>query len=209
MGSVLPEIDDRVREWIGRQHMFFVATAPSGDDGHVNLSPKGVGDTFAVLGPHAVAYVDLYGSGIETVAHLKENGRMVIMFCAFEGPPKIIRLHGRGRVVEQADPEFEELFANFTLAEEILPTVRSIIHVDVNRISDSCGFVVPEMTYVRGRKPLLQGASTIRRQGPDAIREYCDVNNAESIDGIPALAPFGEPVSEEQRARYAHEGRKL
>jgi Pyridoxamine 5'-phosphate oxidase len=210
MASVLPEIDHRLRDWIGRQHMFFVATAPSGDGGHVNLSPKGARETFAVLGPHEVAYVDLYGSGIETVSHLKQNGRLVIMFCSFEGPPKIVRLHGRGTVVEQADPAFSELFANFTLTDDTVPAVRSIIRLDVTRIADSCGFVVPEMAFVRRRRHLLDhAASQIRRYGPDGVRNYCDVNNGHSIDGIPGLEPLGAPVGEDGRARYAHEGRKL
>jgi Pyridoxamine 5'-phosphate oxidase len=210
MGTVLPEIDAKVSDWIDKQHLFFVSTAPSGDDGHVNLSPKGARESFAVLGPHEVAYVDLYGSGVETIAHLKQNGRIVLMFCAFEGPPKIIRLHGQGDVVEQADPRFEGLFANFTLPDEVLPTVRSIIRVDVTRVADSCGFVVPEMEYVRDRKQLYKGAAVvIRKYGPDAIRDYCDVNNRESIDGLDALTPFAEDVTEEQRQAFAHEGRKL
>jgi Pyridoxamine 5'-phosphate oxidase len=209
MGSVLPQIDDRIVAWIAKQHMFFVATAPS-DGGRINLSPKGARETFAVLGPHELAYVDLYGSGVETVAHLKQNGRIVVMFCAFEGPPKIIRFHGRGEVVEQADARFDELFAGFTIADEVMPTVRSIVRIDVERIADSCGFVVPEMTYVKDRTQLYRGADAIIRQhGPDAVRDYCDVNNAESIDGLPGLAPFGDGVSDELRELWAHEGRKL
>jgi hypothetical protein len=210
MGTVLPEITDAVSAWFAKQHLFFVATAPSGEDGHVNLSPKGARESFAVLGPHEVAYVDLYGSGVETVAHLKQNGRVVLMFCAFEGPPKIVRLHGRGEVVEQADPRFGRLFAHFTIPDHVMPTVRSVIRIDVERIADSCGFVVPEMTYVRDREQLFKGAATlIRKQGPDAIRDYCDVNNARSIDGLPALSPYGADVSDDQRRMYAHEGRKL
>jgi hypothetical protein len=210
MGSVLAEIDDRLVAWMARQPLFFVATAPA--EGHVNLSPKGGQGTFAVLGPHEVAYVDLYlyGSGVETVAHLKDNGRIVIMLCAFEGPPKIVRLHGHGEVVEQADHRWKTLFARFTLADEVLPTVRSIVRVEVSRISDSCGFVVPEMNFVRDRRQLYKGAaSTIRRHGRDAIRDYCDVNNAQSIDGLPALSPYGAQVTDEQRSTFAHEGRKL
>jgi Pyridoxamine 5'-phosphate oxidase len=210
MATVHAEIDDRIAAWIARQHMFFVATAPSGDGGHVNLSPKGARESFAVLGPLEVAYVDLYGSGTETIAHVKENGRIVVMFCAFEGPPKIIRLHGTGDVVEQADPRFAGLFAHFTIPDEVMPTVRSIIRIDVQRVADSCGFVVPEMTYVRDRKQLFKGAAAVIRQnGPDAIRDYCDVNNRESIDGLPGLTPFGDGVDEETRRRFAHEGRKL
>jgi hypothetical protein len=210
MGSVFREIDTNLRAWIGEQHLFFVATAPTGADGHVNLSPKGAKETFAVLGPREVAYVDLYGSGIETVAHLKQNGRLVIMFCAFEGPPKILRLHGRGEVIERAQPQFERLLSRFALPDEVLVAVRSIIRLHVTRIADSCGFVVPEMAYVRRREQLFKSAaSAIRRFGSDAIRNYCDVNNAESIDGIPALTPFGPSVTDEQRTTHAHHGRKL
>lgn len=210
MGSVLPEIDDQLRDWIGQQHLFFVATSPRDDDGHINLSPKGAKETFAILGPNEVAYVDLYGSGVETVAHLKENGRLVIMFCAFEGPPKIIRLQGRAEVVEQADARFHGLFGHFDLPEHVLPTVRSIVRLDVTRIADSCGFVVPEMRYERDRQHLFKSAaSAIRREGPDAIRDYCDVNNAVSVDGLPALSPFGDAVSDEQRTKLSHVGRKL
>src|SRR5918912_1631499 len=113
MGRVYTGIDDGVAEFIGRQHVFFVATAPSGSDGHVNLSPKGLDDTFAILDRTTVAYLDLIGSGIETVAHLRDNGRIVLMFCAFQGPPKIVRLHGRGSVVIPSDARFAELRAAF------------------------------------------------------------------------------------------------
>src|SRR5918992_3407984 len=134
MGTVFPEIDDRLREWIARQPMFFVATAPSGDDGHLNLSPKGGKGTLAVLGPRELAYVDLFGSGIETVAHLKQNGRIVLMLCAFDGPPMIVRLHGRGEVVEMADLRFAGLLARFDLPAEARTSIRSVVRVDVTRI---------------------------------------------------------------------------
>jgi Pyridoxamine 5'-phosphate oxidase len=210
MGSVLPEIDDRLRDWMMRQPMFFVATAPSGDDGHLNLSPKGGRGTFAVLGPHELAYVDLFGSGIETVSHLKQNGRVVMMFCAFDGPPMIIRVHGRGETVEMADPRFDDLLARFDLADEARPSVRSIIRVEATRISDSCGFVVPLMAYQEERRQLFRTADAwLDQRGPDAIRDYCDVNNGHSIDGLPGLTPFGGSLTETGRARASHEGRKL
>jgi hypothetical protein len=210
MGSVLPEIDDRLREWLLRQPMYFVSTAPSGDGGHVNLSPKGGRGTFTVLGPRELAYVDLFGSGIETVSHLKQNGRVVIMFCAFDGPPMIIRVHGRGEPVEMTDPRFDDLLARFDLADEARPTVRSIIRVEATRISDSCGFAVPLMAYQEDRRQLYRTAETwLDQRGPDAIRDYCDVNNGHSIDGLPGLTPFGGSVTETDRARAAHEGRKL
>jgi hypothetical protein len=210
MATVLPEIDDRLREWMLRQPMYFVATAPSGDDGHLNLSPKGGRGTFAVLGPRELAYVDLFGSGIETVSHLKQNGRVVIMFCAFDGPPMIIRVHGRGEPVEMTDPRFDDLLARFDLADEARPTVRSIIRVEATRISDSCGFAVPLMAYQEDRRQLYRTAEAwLDQRGPDAIRDYCDVNNGHSIDGLPGLTRFGGSVTETERARAAHEGRKL
>ena len=92
-------IDDKLAAWIGRQQMFFVGTAPSGDGGHVNVSPKGPIESLRILDPHAVAYQDVIGSGAETIAHLRDNGRIVVMLCAFEGPPRILRLHGRGTVL--------------------------------------------------------------------------------------------------------------
>jgi hypothetical protein len=208
MGTVFPDLDEGLRAWIGRQPMFFVGTAPSGDGGHVNISPKGGHGTLQVLGPKQLAYVDLFGSGIETVAHLKQNGRIVVMFCAFEGPPKVLRVHGRGDVLEMADPGFAELFGQFDLADEVLPTVRSIIRIEVERVADSCGYVVPEMTMTSERKALFKTARAwIRQRGDDAIQQYCDVNNGESVDGLPGLTPFGAQIEDE--SRVSHEGRKL
>src|SRR5215210_7124048 len=109
MARTYEQIDDTMREWIARQPMFFVATAPLAGDGHVNVSPKGPGGTLRVLGPARVAYLDLVGSGAETIAHLRENGRIVVMFCAFEGPPRIVRLHGHGRVTQLGEPDFDAL----------------------------------------------------------------------------------------------------
>lgn len=210
MGSVYPDIDDERRAWLQQQPMFFVATAPSGDDGHLNLSPKGGSGTLAVLGPLEVAYLDLFGSGIETVAHLRQNGRIVVMFCAFDGPPQILRLHGHGVVVEPTDPGFAALRSAFDVPPEVEPAIRSIIRIEVTRVSDSCGFVVPQMSYEHDRRQLYQVAGAwIRQRGPDAIREYCDVNNQESIDGLPALTPSVAAVSAAQRELHGHEGRKL
>src|SRR5881398_424588 len=135
MGKVYEAIDEKLSAWIRRQPLFFVATAPSGDSGHLNLSPKGPIETLRVLGPRRVAYLDLVGSGAETIAHLRENGRIVIMLCAFAGPPRILRLHGRGRVVEPGDPEFEELAGGFELPATTTagPARRSVVVVDVER----------------------------------------------------------------------------
>jgi predicted pyridoxine 5'-phosphate oxidase superfamily flavin-nucleotide-binding protein len=114
VGKLYERIDERLRDFIERQHVFFVATAPSGPGGHVNVSPKGVGGTFAIVDDHTVAYLDLTASGAETIAHLRQNGRITLMFCAFEGPPKVLRLHGTGRVVSLYDEEFAELVTYFT-----------------------------------------------------------------------------------------------
>ena len=134
MGKVYSEIDDRIAKFIRDQKLFFVASAPLSGDGLVNLSPKGL-DTFTVLNPNSVAYLDLVGSGIETVAHLRENGRICLMFCAFEGAPNIIRLYGLGRVVEPGDPDFD--LSVFGAGED--PSIRAVIHMDVERVADSCG----------------------------------------------------------------------
>jgi Pyridoxamine 5'-phosphate oxidase len=184
MAKVFEEIDDRMRAFIEAQPVFFVATAPSGPGGHVNVSPKGGRGLFRVSGPLGFAYVDLVGSGVETIAHLRENGRITVMFAAFEGPPKIVRLHGRGRVVD-AD---EDRLASFDVSEEQRGTVRSVIEVDVERVSDSCGFVVPRMDYVGERDQLYRWSDNrVRKQGPDAMRDYVSDKNAESMDGLPGL----------------------
>jgi hypothetical protein len=185
MAKVFEEIGDGLRAFIESQPVFFVATAPSGPGGHVNVSPKGGRGLFRVTGPLGFAYVDLVGSGVETIAHLRENGRITVMFAAFEGPPKIVRLHGSGRVLE-ADPE---RLARFDVSEEQRRTVRSVIEIDVERVSDSCGFVVPRMDYVAERDQLYRwGDNRVRKQGPDAIRDYVADKNAESLDGLPGLA---------------------
>ena len=187
MGRVYEQIDDRLAAWIGRQHMYFVGSAPLDGDGHVNLSPKGPIGTLRVLGPHTVAYLDVVGSGAETIAHLRENGRIVIMLCAFEGPPKIVRLHGRGEVVLPGDARFEELMARAAF-EETAPveTRRSVVLVEVTRIADSCGYGVPEMRY-EGARPHypLWADKKLRVGGATAITQYQAEKNAVSIDGLP------------------------
>src|SRR3984885_2839292 len=140
MSKQRDNINDDLAAWLREQHLFFVATAPLSADGHVNCSPKG-GDSFRVLGPLEVAYQDYTGSGAETAAHLRENGRIVLMFCAFEGPPKIVRLHGRGRAVMPGDPEFAATRRAFGKPRDL--GLRAIIVVEVDRVSDSCGFSVP------------------------------------------------------------------
>jgi hypothetical protein len=178
MGRAYDQVTPQIAAIVRAQHVFFVATAPSGSDGHVNLSPKGL-DTFAVLGPREVAYLDLTGSGAETIAHLCDNGRVTVMFCTFEGPPMIVRIYGRGEVVPIADPRYDALAAHFVPH----PGARAVIRVDVERVSSSCGHAVPEMTFVGARTRLDEWSES---QGPDGLAAYRDEKNAESIDGLPA-----------------------
>ena len=176
------ELDDKLRAWIEAQPMFFVATAPLAADGHVNVSPKGMAGTFAVLGPRQVGYLDYFGSGIETVAHLRENGRIVIMFCAFDGAPKILRLHGHGRSLLPDDVGFADLRARFAKSRD--KGVRSIVVVDLERISDSCGWAVPVMQHVADRDVL--DVSHERRE-PEYFVQYAAAKNASSVDGLPGI----------------------
>lgn len=179
MGKDYTEIDERIQRWMDRQHMFFVATAPMDSDGLINLSPKG-GDTLKVLGPRQLVYLDWGGSGIETVAHLKENGRIVLMMCAFDGPPKIYRFFGTGRPVEPHEPEFEELLAKF----DEQPSVRNFIVIDVERIMDSCGFGVPEYDFRKHRESMKNWVSS---KTPEEIAQYRKDNNQASLDGLRGL----------------------
>ena len=179
MGRVLDEITPAIRRLIDAQHLFFVATAPSGPGGHVNVSPKGL-DTFAVIGPNEVAYLDLTGSGAETIAHLRDNGRITIMFCTFEGAPNIVRLYGRGEAIAVDDPRARELRTRFPEH----PGARSIVRVDVERASTSCGYAVPLMDHQHDRSRLTEWAEG---KGPDGLVEYRAEKNATSIDGLPAL----------------------
>ncbi len=183
MSSVLPGIDTKLATWLGRQPVFFVATAPLSAEGHINVSPKGMAGTLAVLGEHRVAYLDYTGSGTETLAHLRENGRIVIMFCAFEGKPQIVRLHGRGRAVFAADPDFDELRAHFD--KERTAGQRSIIVVEVERVSDSCGYAVPLMEFQSDRDVLDRHQE---RHDQDYYDLYWRNRNGESIDGLPGVA---------------------
>ena len=182
--KVHEQIGGRLREFIEAQPMFFVATAPSGADGHVNVSPKGMAGTFAVLGEHRVAYLDYHGSGAETIAHLRDNGRITLMFCAFQGPPNIVRLHGRGRAVPITDPEYADLVRSFAEPPD-MHGARSIIDVDVQRVSDSCGYSVPLMTYEGDRDLLIRAHE---RRTDEDLAEYRRVKNGFSIDGQPVFA---------------------
>lgn len=179
MGKVFPELDERNAGFIRKQHVFFVATAPLSGEGLVNLSPKGL-DAFAILGPTRVAYLDLVGSGIETVAHLRENRRIVLMFCSFERPPRILRLHGLGDVIEPGDDGWDEISSHFPEYK----ATRAVIDVDVTRISDSCGYGVPLYHFEGAREQLIQWAA---RKEPAEILDYQEKNNRKSIDGLPGL----------------------
>jgi hypothetical protein len=190
MGKVFERLDEHQREWIAARELFFVATAPLASDGRVNCSPKGPMGTFRVLDDHTVAYLDMVGSGAETVAHLRENGRIVVMFCAFEGPPRILRLHGRGEVVVADDPRFEELYAraDFEAPHEIEAARRAVIVVEVERIADACGYGVPLMSYEGERVHAEKWAEKkLRTGGESAIEDYMTEKNSESIDGLPAF----------------------
>jgi hypothetical protein len=183
MGKVNNPIDNKLADWIGQQHLFFVSTAPLNGDGLINCSPKGM-DTFRLLDPSTVAYLDLTGSGVETIAHLKENGRIVVMFCAFEGAPRIVRLHGRGTVLEPDQAAFVALQPRFPNH----PGVRSIICIDVQRLSDSCGYAVPRYAYQAERDTLRKWAE---QKGPDGLATYRAEQNAHSLDGLPGIVVTG------------------
>jgi hypothetical protein len=191
MGKVYAELDERLRQFIVRQSVFFVATAPCltahGEGGHVNVSPKGYRDTFAILGPRQVAYLDLTGSGAETIAHVRQNGQITIMFCSFDRQARILRLYGNGRIVLPGAPEWGELAANFPASGygSSAASQRAIIVVDLDRIADSCGYAVPVMELVQERDVLVRHDAT---KTPAELAAYRAEKNAVSIDGLPALS---------------------
>ena len=186
MGTTSTTIDADARAFIAAQQMFFVATAPpapqedGGEPGHVNLSPKGLDGTFAVLDERTVAYLDMTGSGIETLAHVKAGSSICLMFCAFTGAPKILRLYGSAEPIEPGHPEWEALLAQFPE----LPGTRAILRVAVSRVATSCGYGIPIFEYQGQRETLTKWG---RAKGPDQIRAYQDEHNLQSIDGLPGL----------------------
>jgi len=189
MGKEYERIEPRLWEFIENQKVFFVASAPLAADGRVNVSPKGPIGTFAVLGPNQVAYLDFYGSGAETVAHLRENGRITVMFCAFEGPPRILRLQGTGEAVFTDDPRFDELLERAGFDPYTIPEARrAIVLVDVDRIATSCGYTVPPME-VSGERPHfdLSKRKRLRTMGSEGIVAFQSERNAASLDGLPAV----------------------
>ena len=177
MGKTYETITPSLQEWIQQQRVFFVSTAPLAADGHVNCSPKG-GDSFRILNEREVAYQDLTGSGIETIAHLRENKRIVIMFCAFEGPPKIVRIHGEGQVVLPDDPDFAPLAPLFPAHEG----TRAFIRIRAHRVSDSCGFTVPFMDFVQPRDTLDRWTE---KKTAEELADYRCQKNSRSIDDLP------------------------
>ena len=179
MSKQRENIDSELAAWIAEQRVFFVATAPLSPNAHINTSPKG-GEAFRVLGPLEVAYQDYTGSGAETAAHLRENGRIVVMFCAFDGSPKIVRLHGRGSLITPDHARFEELASLFPAN----PGTRAIVHIDISRVSDSCGYAVPLYDF-RGHRDTLDRWAT--NQGQDKLDTYRATKNQQSIDGLPAF----------------------
>lgn len=180
MGKCYDAVSAELGAWLCSQKVFFVATAPLAQDGHINCSPKG-SDTFRVLNEREVAYLDLTGSGVETIAHIQENGRIILMFCAFDGPPKVVRLHGRAQVVYPAHPEFAHLSALFPA----FIGSRAIIRVTLERISDSCGYAVPRFDFVQERTGL---ESWSRTKGEAGLASYREEKNRESLDGLPGYA---------------------
>ena len=190
MGKILDHLDPPTRAFLEAQTHFFVATAPGGAEGHVNLSPKGF-DSFRILDDRTVAYLDAMGSGAETIAHLRDNGRITLLFCAYAGAPKIVRLYGRGRAVEPIDEGFADLVARFAPREagdalgRVPPrSTRSVIVVTLERVAHSCGYGVPRMRYEGSRDQLQRWGD---KKSDDELRRYRAENNAVSIDGLPAL----------------------
>ncbi|MER7999031.1 pyridoxamine 5'-phosphate oxidase family protein [Streptomyces sp. NPDC095613] len=184
MGKLYERIDGRIRAFIEEQPVFFTATAPLTGDGHVNVSPKGRAGTLAVLDSLTLAYLDFGGSAAETIAHLRENGRITLMWCAFTGPPKVLRVHGRGEPVFRDDPRWALYIPYFKDADG--PAARAIIVIHAERVSDSCGFAVPFMDY---REERTQHAEHFARKTDEEFAAYCEKKDhvGVSLDGLPAL----------------------
>jgi hypothetical protein len=186
MGKTFERIDGRLRDFIDAQHLFFTATAPLAADGHVNVSPKGLAGSFAVLDEHTLAYLDLGGSGAETIAHLRENGRVTLMWCAFDGPPRIVRVHGHGTPVFRDDPRWDELLPHFADEFTRRTDLRAVVLVTARRVSDTCGYAVPYMDY-RGDRPLH--TQRFARESEESFGAYCEKKEhvGTSLDGLPGL----------------------
>jgi hypothetical protein len=179
MGQVFDGIDDELAAWIAAQPVWFVGTAPLSGDGLVNVSPRGI-DTLSVLGTHRLGWLDLTGSGVETIAHLRENGRICLMWCSFDRRARVVRVHGHGRVALPGEPDFDEVVA----LHPPHPSTRAVVVVDVERVSDSCGFGVPVMDLVEERDLLRPSAE---KRGPEGLAEYRATRNATSLDGLAGM----------------------
>ncbi|HIG23760.1 MAG TPA: pyridoxamine 5'-phosphate oxidase family protein [Henriciella marina] len=188
MGKTYEKLDDKLIAFIKAQKMFFVATAPLSGEGHVNVSPKGY-DSFIVIDENTVAYADLGGSGIETLAHVNQNARITIMFCAFEGPANIVRIYGKGRTLQFNHPDFETDIRRFPPGHE---RARNIIYVDISSVSDSCGWGVPFYEF-KGQRDQLQ--RYIENKPVEEWHESRLAKNAESIDGLPGMTRKTEKAS--------------
>ncbi|MFF4153040.1 pyridoxamine 5'-phosphate oxidase family protein [Streptomyces sp. NPDC001651] len=193
MGKTYERIDGRLRTFIEEQPLFFTATAPLAADGTVNLSPKGLKGSFVVLDERTVAYLDFAGSNAETIAHLRENGRITLMWCAFQGPPNIVRVHGRGEAVFRDDPRFPELLGHFPGIDPAQHGLRAVVVVHAEHIRDTCGYAVPLMTYGEDRD--LHG-KRFSREDDASLDAYFTKKEyvATSLDGLPGL-PLPLPPS--------------
>jgi Pyridoxamine 5'-phosphate oxidase len=189
MGNAFEGIGERLARWIAEQQVFFVASAPLDANGHINVSPKGPIGTLRVLDANTIAYLDLVGSGAETIAHVRENGRIVVMFCAFDGPPRVLRVYGRAAIVTGVDPAFTDLVRRCAFDEPAVAAARrAVVLVDVTRVADSCGYGVPLMSY-EGQRPHMDAwaEKKVRVRGSAALLDYQRENNSLSIDGLPAI----------------------
>jgi len=211
MGQFFDEIPPSISQWIQQQKMFWVATAPLAEDGHVNISPKGTLGTFHVADYQTVWYEDLTGSGCETISHLRENGRITVMFHAFDGPPQIVRLFGKGTVYEFGTPEYEELLP----VSKRQAGSRAVIMVDVHKVGSSCGFSIPFYDFRSDRMKLHIMAANKELQDISAescltapaepprprtgLKGYWFKHNMRSIDGLPALESAYESIIKFER----------
>ncbi|KAF9004556.1 hypothetical protein BDQ17DRAFT_1354214 [Cyathus striatus] len=199
MGQFFDEIPEPIIEWITKQHIFWVASAPLTANGHVNISPKGVEGTFHVASSHRVWYEDLSGTGVETIAHIRENGRITVMFNAFDGPPRIVRLYGRGSVYEFGTPEYDALLPG----GERTPGSRAAVVVDIYKVASTCGYSVPYYQFLSHRKQLVDWAAKKEKIddfgesspsesslsiNPNGMKAWWDARNTKSLDGLPGLA---------------------
>ena len=193
MGKTYERIDGRLRTFIEEQPVFFTATAPLFADGTVNLSPKGLKGSFAVLDELTVAYLDFAGSNAETIAHLRENGRITLMWCAFQGPPNIVRVHGRGEPVFRDDPRFGELLTHFPDIDASAHGLRAVVVVTAELVRDTCGYAVPFMAYESERD---LHARRFAREDDASLDAYFTSKEyiATSMDGLPGL-PLPLPPS--------------